>query len=202
MSALWALGIQFQTDAGSTTIFNCMATVRLLWLGAKWDSATAEPSSDEETSSKETSMNYFEDQLFRAVMREEAFTYIDDENGGKQTTFAVSRLRRYCEAHNIEKVKIPVEQHHADRFWTTRGVEQHRLDRLRLEDLTKPLLFILWKDHDIIMLDGTHRYVRLFQLGVPECIAWVVEDRAVWERFIIDVPQMPENIVMGFSGIF
>lgn len=132
---------------------------------------------------------------------EEIFNHIDDVDG-KRTTFAVTRFRTYCEAH--EGVwTIPITKENAEFCRRNRGIEPHRLARLRPEDLQKPLLFVLWPNGEHLMIDGTHRYVQLADLDIAQGNAWVVDDREVWEQFTVaNVPNYSEEqLLRSNSGM-
>ena len=136
-------------------------------------------------------------------IREEIFTHIPDD-GGPQITYAVTRMMLHCGLPDsgVEKFIVPVDEEHAKYCLAQRGVEQHRLDRLAEPWLWLPLLFIAQPDSSHLLADGTHRYVRLWQMGVKETAAFMM----TWDQaqpFIVEgVPQMdPTELRDSWSGM-
>jgi ParB-like chromosome segregation protein Spo0J len=136
---------------------------------------------------------------------DETFTHIGEDAARTQTTYAVTALRkRIIEGGpGIVKTRVPVEQEHADYCVMRRGVEQERLERLLLspDALAAPIIFIASPDGSHLLVDGTHRYVCFFGLGLPQILAYVVDAAVAADYIIEDIPQMPEDVVMAPSGL-
>lgn len=152
---------------------------------------------------------------------EEAFTHVKDDETGHQTTYAVSSLREYCDAHFvltkqpistsdelaltvIEKCNVPVEQHHADYCRANRGIEEHRLARLvdgGPAVVLKPIIFVRQADGSMLLVDGTHRYVLAHMLGVPFVPGYFVPWNIARPFIIEDAPACdPEALMNSWSG--
>jgi len=138
--------------------------------------------------------------------KEEVFTFVNDRPPFEQLMFAVERLTKFCVETNFPLCKIPITAQDAEFCLKARGVEMRRLQRLRKEDLLKPLLFVRYEDRTEgthLMIDGTHRLVRLVLLGITEAIAYVIEDRALWEPFVVQgAPLLDgERLIRSESGL-
>lgn len=138
--------------------------------------------------------------------REEVWNFINDEPPFEQMTFVVTRLYKFCVENNWPLVRVPISRDIANFCLTNRGVEVHRLLRLTREDLNKPLLFIKYDGRGRgthLMVDGTHRLVRLVLMGMTETLAYVIEDRAIWDLFVVNgMPELnPEKLLTKASGL-
>ena len=143
---------------------------------------------------KLTEMNLFD----------EVFTHVDDVSG-KQTSYNVTALYTHVSEHEdqVEKWRLPVEEHHAKYCITNRGVERDRIDVLmqKPEYLAKPILMVAMSDGSHLLVDGTHRYVTFWMLKVPEIPAYMIP-WAVAEPFVIEgVPDCDETKLMEWSGL-
>jgi len=135
---------------------------------------------------------------------EECFTHVDPDTGA-QTTWAAGALYTFCVA-NPDKVSIgtvPVDEEHARFCFTHRGVEANRFAIFvqHPEFLKKPILFVLMPDGQHLLIDGTHRYVCLFALKIPEARAYVVPYEVAKPFIIEDIPQTSVEEVMAPSHI-
>lgn len=135
---------------------------------------------------------------------DECFTHIAED--GTQTTWASKALYAFCEANpdKCEKVLAPVDEDHAKFCVEQRGVEQDRLQALaeNIEYLKKPILFVKMPTEDMLLVDGTHRYVCYYAAGVPSIPAYVVPFEHAKAFIIEDAPTMDEKALMTeHSGI-
>lgn len=135
---------------------------------------------------------------------DELFTHVDDTSG-QQTSYNVTQLFQYVEAHEdeVEKVTVPVDEEHATYCMQQRGVE---LDRIKVllgnpEYVKKPVLFIALPDGSHLLADGTHRYVVLFAAKVPMIPAYIVPWKIAAPYVVEDMPQTDEEALMAWSGI-
>jgi hypothetical protein len=120
-------------------------------------------------------------------LKEAIFTHIDDQD--HQVDIAIDRLSNAtfaaCAAGLLKCVQAPVQKQIADYFVSHRGVEQHRLDRLDLKTLsTHPIIFGDWPNGAHMLLDGHHRYVKAYQLGLTQIKAVIVPEPA-WRQYEI-----------------
>ena len=120
--------------------------------------------------------------------REAVFTHIDDVTG-IQIDVAIDRLNAHIRARCIkglfDPVPINVEHHIAEYFINNRGIEPHRLKRIRSEDFLNPILFATTPKGTHLLLDGHHRYVAAAMAGKATLPAFVVPER-VWRKFLIE----------------
>lgn len=130
------------------------------------------------------------------------FTMFDDKTG-EQTDFAVERLRSFCEA-NLPVRILAVTKEHAHHIMLNRGIEQHRLDRLTVEACVTPLIFCHFnKDDSWMLVDGSHRYVKIaLAYGGEECMTYMVEEEQ-WRPFTVKGARKrdPDELLNSFSGI-
>lgn len=135
---------------------------------------------------------------------DELFTHVDDTSG-VQTSYNVTALFKYVEAHEseVEKVTVPVDEEHARYCMENRGVEKDRLDVLirNPKYMLKPVLFIAQQDGSFLLADGTHRYVVLFAAKVPLIPAYIVPFVVAAPFIVEDMPQTDEEALMQWSGI-
>jgi hypothetical protein len=131
---------------------------------------------------------------------DEIFTHIDDTDG-HQTTYAVTALVAHLVAW--PKVTVPVEKQHADYCVAYRGVEQARLLRLResIQATQRPIVFIEMPDDTHLLVDGTHRYVLYYLLGIPRIPAYMVPWDVAKEFIIEDIPQTTVEQLMQPSNL-
>lgn len=117
--------------------------------------------------------------------------FIHEAEDGTQTVYAVERLYQHALAHPLgQKVRMPVEAHHAQYLVEHRGIERDQIEALmgHADWLAKPILFIEREgqhENSHILVDGTHRYVLFFHLGLPEILAIIVPE-AVARAFVVE----------------
>jgi hypothetical protein len=129
---------------------------------------------------------------------EQLFTHQDED--GTLTTYAASRLAAFCEMH-VPRSRVAIEPEAAALFNAVRGVEPHRLQRLGTRELLTPLVFVHLPDGTHLLVDGTHRYVRLAQLGVPDAPAYLVSWEAAQPFLVRLTIANPDALLKGWSGI-
>ena len=120
------------------------------------------------------------------VAGEENFIHFDPVHG--QRIFAVQRLLAAIRAEQVPPVMVAVDPEFAQ--WmraNNRGIEQHRLDRLThaIVDAADPILLLVQEDGQMLLVDGSHRFVWLAEQGVPEARAWIMPPD-VWQQFVVD----------------
>jgi hypothetical protein len=129
---------------------------------------------------------------------EELFTHLDDEDG-VQRSYAVTRLRAHLAAHPEvgRREPIVVDEAHTTFCITHRGIETYRLLRLRAEDMAQPMLFVGSPDAGkVLLLDGTHRYVRAYLIGIKVLPAIFIPAELANEFLVVDVPPMDADDLM------
>lgn len=139
---------------------------------------------------------------------EECFTHLDDVTG-KQTTYAVARFWAWLKAHEDPdwKFLVPVEEHHARYCVEARGVEQHRLNRLveteeGRQRLLNPILFLRLADDKVLLLDGTHRYLAYYFLGMKQIPAYIVPASLADPFIVTDAEQVDgDTLLNSWSGL-
>ena len=134
---------------------------------------------------------------------QECFTHIDDEM--KLTRkFNVTLIKRWC-LENKPPISLVVVDEENYRICTTmRGFEQHRLDRITPEILDKEPVIFVWlpEDKTHLMIDGTHRCIKAYQLGRNLIKAYIL-NKDVWEQFLMPVDEniTAEELLKMDSGL-
>lgn len=81
------------------------------------------------------------------------------------------------------------------------SVERHRVDRLRIEDLKKPILFVGSLEGQVLLVDGRHRYTRYFELRATQIPALLVTQEFA-NQFLVDMPPLdPVELLRNPSGL-
>jgi tRNA A37 threonylcarbamoyladenosine biosynthesis protein TsaE len=142
------------------------------------------------------------------------YTHLD-LGSGKLTHLSVTFLEAliaHCEGKHpcILVGTVPIEKEYADYIRENSGIEQHRYDRLRLQQIMNhPILIIEWDDNTHTVVDGNHRYVKAADLGRTE-IKSIILKPALWKTAIVKgFPEPPcetieeksELLKNSFSGI-
>lgn len=137
---------------------------------------------------------------------EECFTHIYE---GVATMFAVAQMKKSPEYLALEIFETPVELKFAEWVIKNRGVEQHRLDRITVQDLLAyPVTYCIFPTPESLgggfshlLVDGSHRYVKASQLGFNTLFGRVVPEN-LWRKFQVEVPlELAKFFVEGPSGI-
>jgi hypothetical protein len=135
--------------------------------------------------------------------RLECFTHIDDKDPTKLTKYNVTGLNRYCVENKVEIVLVPLTKEGALLCRNARGLEQHRYDRITeavIDNL--PVIFCLQEDGTGLLVDGTHRYARAWDLGYDEIRAYVLQPDQ-WKSFLLVVAEglTAEELLKQDSGL-
>lgn len=116
-----------------------------------------------------------------------------DEAGnvsGPQMFFDVTGMREYVEAEHDAALLTPVEirQQLYDHIMSNQGVEEKKIERLahRPDIYCQPVLLIEWDDGSHVLVDGNHRFVILWRMGIRKIPAFVIP-KATWERFVLNL---------------
>jgi hypothetical protein len=136
---------------------------------------------------------------------EEMFTHIDDTTDPpRQMSFAVDRIFAKCEAEKLEPVFVPIDLSFVEYLCKFRGVELPRVFRLTDQDRIKPVLLIKYpylsalNSTEYLLIDGCHRYVRAALDERTLLLAYVIEERAFWEPFLVSgVPTETLEILLA-----
>ncbi len=138
---------------------------------------------------------------------EQIFTHIDDTvDPPRQMSFAVERIYAKCIEQGLQIFQVPITREDVAYTIKYRGIELERLNALSEADLVKPILMIRYPGtttDEYLMIDGCHRFVRNGVEGKTHTFAYVIEDDAFWEPFLVDgVPPMTlESLLNRKSGL-
>lgn len=121
----------------------------------------------------------------RDIHGEQVFIHFDEVDG-RQTIFAVQRLIAHLKAQALAPVLVDVDPDFAAWMRENRGIEAHRLDRLSqaVIDAADPLVLVQLPDGQVLLVDGTHRFVWLAEHGQREAVAWIVPE-TIWRAFVV-----------------
>lgn len=70
------------------------------------------------------------------------------------------------------------------------GIEPDHLQRLTREQLREPGIMVMLPDESMILVDGNHRYVRRFELGMPKMWFWVVTEESAKQALVALPPDL------------
>ena len=134
------------------------------------------------------------------------FTHIDEVTQ-TQTVFSVTHLwmavRAAVAAGKLGPTRIRVDTEFAKWCRVHRGVERHRLNRIKAKDLHEPILMLQQPgDSTMLLVDGHHRYVKAANL-VKRTIPAFLLPQEIWELCIVTgLPTTsPEDLMRMRSGI-
>lgn len=132
----------------------------------------------------------------------ECFTHIDDE--GKLTRkFDVTGIIEYCVENKVEIVRVGMTLIGYNICKLERGYEQHRLDTITQQVIDNhPVVFCQLPDGTHLMIDGTHRYIKAWDLGKRFILSYLVPE-GVWAQFLLPVDEnlTAEELLKQDSGL-
>lgn len=114
---------------------------------------------------------------------EPVFTWIDPDTK-VCTHWASGRIADWCKGAGLEIAWTPVSLIYAAMFIKDRGIETHRLERLSVDHLADPIIYLDMGDGTHLLVDGHHRYVYAAAAGRDELPAYIItKDQA--EPFLV-----------------
>lgn len=137
------------------------------------------------------------------VAFEQTFTF-REEATGKVTMWAVERALTWVRDHKRRKpVHIPIEDSNAEFIRANNGLEPHRLNRITAEQIKQhPILMAHMNDDTMLILDGSHRFVRAYDLGMEVLPGFVIKERELAQFEIGGLSEdFKLSMLSGFSGI-
>ena len=92
----------------------------------------------------------------------------------------------------LRLAEVTIEPVDAERVQHQHGIEEAGLARLSAERLDDPGIMVEYPDGRVTLIDGNHRFVRRYRLGMPAMRMWLLTSRsggcACWtSRWILDV---------------
>lgn len=121
---------------------------------------------------------------------QEIFTHLDNE--GVARSFLCETMFNFAWSYPSDRIIrtfAPVDAKIASYMRTNHGIEQERVDRMSEPYLSRPLLAIGWDDaptesHEVTIIDGAHRIVRLHEMGQTSARMFVFL-YPFWENFML-----------------
>lgn len=118
----------------------------------------------------------------------EVFTH-NETDKGIYRTFLTGIMREYAMScvpcAGISPNKIPLTDDLVQKVTGSNHPEQERLERLVDPFLHYPIIAIHWEDHaTTTIIDGTHRIMRLHQLGEPHVLCYLFH-YPFWQQFTL-----------------
>lgn len=132
---------------------------------------------------------------------DQIFTHIDSSTR-KETVYAVTLLRRYCESAGHPISEIPIDGPAAKMILRNRGLEKPRFRRAVMASTYQPLLFCFQPDGTHLLVDGSHSYVAMFTKNRRTALAYLV-DEPIWRHFLVEglpTSTSEEELLNSFSG--
>lgn len=127
--------------------------------------------------------------------RSQCFTFLPG-NGDREIMFYIQGLMEAVVANKplCKFGEVHVTKDDAEFIRKSNGLEQSRLDRLPMEALKLPILFVLYPDKGTdytVLVDGTHRYVKAYEAGLKTLRA-VFIPKEVWDTDACKIEGFPE----------
>lgn len=121
---------------------------------------------------------------------DEVFTFEDMD--GNFTFINATKVRRHVSRYDraAQFARVPIARENYLHILNNNGIEQGKIDRLvaRPDIYAQPILLIEWHDGTVICIDGNHRLVLLYRMGLRSIGAYIVP-KSTWEQFTVDFPQ-------------
>lgn len=115
---------------------------------------------------------------------DEIFSHVDEE--GVERHFNATKMREWALLHlnNVELLTVPIDPSYISFIVHARGVEDGKINRMREPYLSQPVLGVHFPDGSTLTVDGHHRLVKRFMLGMPlyDIIRFPL---GTWERFLV-----------------
>ena len=109
------------------------------------------------------------------------------EVDGKVRHFNATKMYDWAVANpeNVDKVLFPLDAAHVEFIKNNAGVEEAKIDRLAYPWLGMPIVAIEFEPGFILIVDGNHRFVKLFNDGEKQIKAFVFQ-MGTWEPFLLE----------------
>jgi hypothetical protein len=104
-------------------------------------------------------------------------------------TFAIGRMAEAIKLLKPDHTYVALDEDHYKFVRDNRGIEEHRLDRLRNIDpyFLDPIIMAYWPhDKSWLTLDGNHRTVALYESGFRHVKAVMCQPE-FWKQFLVGV---------------
>lgn len=140
--------------------------------------------------------------------KDEMFTH-HNKDTGEVLHFAITAMNTFVERYGLvngmRATNINNEPSLIERLRKDFGIEQPRLDSLTPELIERPVLIVEWGDGTSTIVDGNHRVVRRFELGMEKTKA-IIFPPNFYKEFTFDAGYDKEKIIEhmdsgGHSGI-
>lgn len=129
--------------------------------------------------------------LSRTIYAGQLFEYRIE--GEPTRWFAIEAMIPWAREHG-EKVRFDIQADWVVYATIKCGVEMDRVAALTDKQLAEPVIVIEEENKSLLVVDGHHRIVRLFQDGVTEVRAYLIAD-GQWQQFLIE--GIPEEFSIG-----
>lgn len=125
--------------------------------------------------------------LAEGAREEQTFTHCTPD--GTYTHILVDRLKASDDYKKLEIVRTEIKVDDALRIIKNNGIEKDHLSRITVHQFLEPITFINWEQEGTqSLVDGNHRYIKAFVLGLPFILARLVPE-PLWRQFVIsDIP--------------
>lgn len=116
---------------------------------------------------------------------DDIFTHVDVD--GTVRHFNATKMRRAVEKGDIllDAMEVAIDPSFAEFILLNRGIEEPKVRRLCEPYLSAPLLHVEFPD-TVLLVDGHHRYVRLYREGRAYYNAYIVKG-GHWQQFLVDI---------------
>lgn len=116
---------------------------------------------------------------------DQSFTHVTLDN--ELTIFNTSAIDRHLRHKLVTPEWIKIIREQVETVVKNHGVEPEHMKRLNDDCLSRPCIFVEWRDGTHILVDGNHRLVYAHLRKKKEILGWLVKQQ-VWKDFTIKVP--------------
>lgn len=122
------------------------------------------------------------DTLIVEFHREEIFSFMPDD-GGDEISIYAGRLRKWLLERCMDKViDLTFPDEPLDGIIACHGLEAPRMQSMREDEASEPVIVGLWPSGTHVLIDGGHRRFFWAQRGVHVLRGWAVPE-LVWRTF-------------------
>jgi hypothetical protein len=110
------------------------------------------------------------------------FTHIDEETG-EIRHFHIPKLRSLLNNWRVRLMTMAITEEQAELVITTHAVDERHLGNLAID---KPGIICEFPDTTQLLVDGNHRYVKRFRLGLKTMEFWSVPEN-IWRKCLLNI---------------
>lgn len=124
--------------------------------------------------------------------RDQIFSHTDPDDQ-RTRNFHVTKLKQLIRQNTFPLIDFEISETHAKFVADHRLIDQtHITERMTDALVNEPGIICLFSDESQLTVDGNHRFIKRFQLGMPTMQFWLVPESA-WRKSLVNVPSAFES---------